>query len=153
MIKLYSITVFVFLSIITQAQNTVNSSGNTLKADEATYSYSVGEVTGFLLTPDCSYTQGVIQPSKYLMASGYNSFFDSYEISLYPNPVRDVIIIETNYPGLATFQITAFDGKVVETGNFNYMPINIKQLQSGIYFLTFFSSGYKKKKTFKIMKL
>ncbi len=48
-----------------QAQKTINVTGNIVKGSEVTYVYSVGEVSGFSLTPNCSYTQGVIQPAKF----------------------------------------------------------------------------------------
>lgn len=152
--KSFCLIVFFFAGFTVQAQNTVNISGNTLKTNEVTYAYSVGEVTGFQLTQNCLYTQGVIQPFKQSFRPGnFFLFSNSHQILLYPNPVRDIIVIETNYPDISTYQITAFDGRVVETGKFNYLPINVKRLQSGLYFLTLFSSDYKLKQTFKIMKL
>ncbi len=141
------------LPILVQAQKATNVTGNTLKGNEVTYAYSVGEVIGFSLIPNCAYTQGVIQPAKFSFSAAYKSLFNSYQISLYPNPARDFILIETDCPDLATYQITAFDGKVVETNKFNYTPIDIRRLQAGIYSLTLFSSDHKKRKTFKIMKL
>jgi hypothetical protein len=142
------------LPILIQAQKAVNVTGNTIKAGGVTFAYSVGEVTGFSLTPNCRYTQGVIQLATLRFIPGNRFFFDdSHQILLYPNPVRDVIIVETDYPDLGSYRITAFDGKVVVTGKFSYLPINIRQLQSGLYFLTLFSSDFILKETFKIIKL
>lgn len=142
------------LPVLVRAQKAVNVTGNTLKAGAITYAYSVGEVIGFSITSNCAYTPGVIQPAKYSFIPGSYFFFDNlHQILLYPNPARDVIIVETNYPDIGTYQITAFDGRVVETGKYTYLPINITRLPSGIYTLTLFSSDYKLKETFKIMKL
>ena len=152
--KIYSVNAFFFLSVITQAQNTVNSSGNTLKADGVTYAYSVGEVTAFSLNEHCVYTPGVIQPTKISVRAPFQQLFDNYhQALLYPNPTSGVVVIETNDPGISMYQITAHDGKIVQTGKFTYTPINLQGVPSGLYLLTLFSKEHKIKQTFKIIKL
>ncbi len=152
--KIYLFKVFVFLNIMTQAQNTVNISGNTLKADRVTYAYSIGEVTGFPLTKNCVYTPGVIQPTRVSVKPPQQRLFDNYHTALlYPNPTTGVVIIETNEPGITEYTVINYDGKLVQTGKFDYISINIKALPKGLYLITLFSTDHSKHQSYKIIKL
>lgn len=136
------------------AQHAVNVTGNTLVANTITYAYSVGEVTGFSLTDHCIYTPGVIQPTKISVKLPEQKLFDNYHQALvYPNPTTGVVIIETNDPGITEYAVTAYDGKIVQTGKFNYLSINVQGLQKGLYFITLFSTDHKRQQTYKIIKL
>ncbi len=154
-IKFFIVTIINFLSgFFVLAQNTINVSGNTLKADGVAYAYSVGEVTGFSLSEHCIYTSGVIQPLKISIRSPYQPLFDNFhQALLYPNPTSGIVIIETNDPDIAMYQITAYDGQIVQTGKFTYTPINLQGLPNGLYLITLFSKDYKMKQSFKIVKL
>ncbi len=143
-----------FFSLLANAQKAINVTGKTLRTDSITYAYSVGEITAFQLNGSCLYTPGVIQPTKISVTPPDQKLFDNYhEALLYPNPTRAFIIIEPDDPGIATYQIASYDGKIVRTGKFLYAPINISGLQPGLYLISIFSADYKRKQTFKIIKL
>lgn len=147
---------FVFVIVVgsVTAQNAVNVTGNTLVAGQITYAFSVGEVTAFSLNEYCVYTPGIIQPTKTSVKPPFQQLFDNFhQALLYPNPTSGVVVIETNDPGISMYQITAYDGKIVQTGKFTYTPINLQGLPNGLYLMTLFSKEHKMKQTFKIIKL
>ncbi|MFK7773530.1 MAG: T9SS type A sorting domain-containing protein [Saprospiraceae bacterium] len=64
---------------------------------------------------------------------------DAFNLSLFPNPASDFLNITLTSPGqLSSWSINTIDGNTLISGNFNSSKeslINIKSLQSGIYFL------------------
>jgi hypothetical protein len=139
-------------SCFVRAQHTVNSTGSTLKASDVSYAYSVGEVSGFSVKPYCSYTQGVVQPAHFLCAPVKYQYNDLYELLFYPNPITDLLIIETDYPDFVAYKVFATDGRMVQSGKFSYSPISLKNLPAGFYLIQLLSSDNKIKKSFKILK-
>lgn len=55
-------------------ENAMNATGNTLSGGGTIYTYSVGEVVAFSLSNPCSFTQGVVQPSKWTVVSVAEAF-------------------------------------------------------------------------------
>jgi len=149
-----SIGLFVTLSFycLVKAQSTFNSGGNTLKDSSISYAYSIGEVSGFSVKPYCMYTQGVIQPARFLCVPVKYEYNDLYEIALYPNPTTGIITIETDYPDFAVYRIFASDGRLVKSAKYTYSPISLITLPRGLYLFQLLSSGYQVIKTFKIIK-
>jgi len=58
--------------------------------------------------------------------------FETIDISIYPNPVDDVINIQTNFENL-TYELFDLSGKLVLVSNEN--QINVENLSKGIYLL------------------
>lgn len=150
--KIYFIIAAFWLPICLHAQNAFNSGGNTLKNDETSYAYSIGEVSGFSVQPNCMYTQGIIQPARFVCAPVTYDYNDLYEIKFYPNPTKGIIVIETDYPDFATYNIHAADGHLVRSDRYTYSTINISNLPAGAYLLKLFSSDYTITKSLKIIK-
>lgn len=56
-------------------------------------------------------------------------------ISLYPNPTKDVLNIETNSSTKLSYSVTNYLGQVVKTGSIENNLLNVSSLNSGIYIL------------------
>ena len=56
-------------------------------------------------------------------------------ISLYPNPTRDVLNIETNSSTKLNYTVINYLGQVVKTGSIENNILNVSNLNSGIYIL------------------
>jgi hypothetical protein len=74
---------------------------------------------------------------------GVNETTEDAAFAVYPNPTNGVLFVETqNFASLpgqtATYRITNVLGQTVLSGNINAetQPINIKELPSGMYFIT-----------------
>jgi hypothetical protein len=150
--KIFLFCIFFVSLLRTNAQHALNSCGTTIKDDDISYAFSVGEVSGFSVKPYCTYTQGVIQPRRFLCEPMKYDYNDLFEAFLYPNPAKDVVIIETDYPDFTAYKIIAADGRLVQSGKFTYTSINIQRLPKVPYLLQLLSSDYKIKKSFKIIK-
>lgn len=65
-----------------------------------------------------------------------------YLISIYPNPTKDLLIINTNL-SISNYQITNSLGQVTKSDKFNNQPIDISKLENGIYFIRIMTSDNK----------
>ena len=63
-----------------------------------------------------------------------NENADLLEFSVYPNPAKDVLHIETDQV-VNGINIYDLSGKEVEVGTFKNSAVNISALQSGMYFI------------------
>jgi hypothetical protein len=57
------------------------------------------------------------------------------EFSIYPNPAKGELFVAGNILEKATYQITAIDGRTLQTGIFKGVGISISGLQTGIYLI------------------
>lgn len=72
------------------------------------------------------------------------------DISLYPNPTKDNLILNGDISELRTVEIYSISGRQIIELNNNFEKINISQLESSIYFVKLSSEN--STKTFKIIK-
>ena len=56
-------------------------------------------------------------------------------ISLYPNPTKDILNIETNSVNTLSYSIVNYLGQIVKSGNIENNVLNVTTLNSGIYIL------------------
>jgi len=73
-------------------------------------------------------------------------------ISFYPNPVFDILTIESNQDFLgSSFSFSDLTGKLILTGKINeeFASIDVSSFKSGIYFL---QVGERRKRTYKVIK-
>jgi len=66
-----------------------------------------------------------------------------FNISIYPNPVQEMLIIKSSLNDSFSFQIFSTDGKLLM--NNIQSPINVSNLSSGVYFITNESRSWYKK--------
>lgn len=72
------------------------------------------------------------------------------DISLYPNPTNQLINLKGNIKGIVTIEVFDISGKLVKGVTKNFKTIDIRHLDSGIYFFKIID--YKSSKTFKVIK-
>jgi len=77
------------------------------------------------------------------------------KITVYPNPVKDFLVVDFNSEKLEKARYQLFDGtgRLINTGELKNLKteINTSTLSSGLYMLSI-SSGGRNVKTFKIIK-
>ena len=130
--------------------NVLNTAGTTGTAGNTTYNYSVGEVIVF--SNACIYTPGVVQPRCLLCVSVTEVFDQKYKASFFPNPTHSQVIVETDFSGFSTYTISSANGQTLESGGFNYLPIDLSRNEPGTYFLRLSTSDNQIFKTVKIIK-
>lgn len=130
--------------------NTLNTSGGTGTGSGTTYTYSVGEVVIF--NNSCLYTPGAVQPTCICIVPISEVFDKKYNSKFYPNPTSNYLIIETDYPDFVNYSISSVEGKILESGNFGYAPIDLSKFVPGTYMIKLSSSNKQIFKTVKIIK-
>ncbi|WP_299116498.1 T9SS type A sorting domain-containing protein [uncultured Winogradskyella sp.] len=76
--------------------------------------------------------------------------FNLNVISMYPNPVKDIMNIDIGNSKINRLDILDINGRLMITQEDNFEIVNMSQLNAGIYFVTFYAS--KKSDTVKIIK-
>ncbi len=151
------ITLILFLGSvgICEAQQSINAAGNQAQSATGSVSYSVGQIFQQNLTSATGKVdQGVQQPYEiYNLATNENAM--QANITVYPNPVKEFLIVDFNSKKLqnATYQLFDGTGRILNKGELKNVTndINTSTLHSGMYILSISSEG-KTVKTFKIIK-
>ena len=158
--KLYSppkLLLLLFLSIcgIYDAQQSIIPAGNNAQSGTGSVSYSVGQI---FYEPQISGTgkvnPGVQQPYEIFSLATSENVVQS-NISVYPNPVKDFLIVDFNSEKLENSSYQLFDatGKIIIQGNLENVKsqISASSLATGMYILRITNAG-QIVKTFKIIK-
>jgi len=129
-------------------QSVVSTAGGNVQNDTYTNSWTIGEVITETFSME-SYTlsQGFQQGNLVVNWIGEN-VPPEFQIKAYPNPVKDVIIVELQNQGLG-YQLINIKGRVIQNGIFFSIQdqIDFTDIPSGTYFLK-----VKDYKTHKIVK-
>lgn len=147
--------IFLGFNGICEAQQTVNTSGNNAQSATGSVSYSVGQMFDQSLSSvSGKVNQGVQQPYEiYTLATNESAV--QKKITVYPNPVKDFLIVDFNSEKLqnAKYQLFEGTGRIINQGGLRDLKneINTSTLNSGMYILSISSEG-KTMKTFKIIK-
>lgn len=166
---------FLFLLLGTFAGNaqfiypsTINVTGQFGTSRDFQVEISIGESTSITTLSNSSIvlTSGVLQTSVALQPAVNPSSPLSDEIKLYPNPVRDNLVINflSKNVGRVEYQLYNEGGKLVLGRQFFYFGItssqklNLQPLSAGIYFLAIeqyssITNDIIKKGTFRIIKV
>lgn len=126
------------------AQPTVlNSAGGSATLGGNTYEWSVGEVVVHTVsTPSLVVTQGLLQPMPPGVSVG-NVQTIAGDIQVYPNPAKDVLVLQPRLAEGSRLQYTLLDiaGKAISAGEASLhtgqekQTINISVLPPGSYIL------------------
>ena len=158
--KLYSpskilVVLLVSISGIYEAQQTTLAAGNGAQSSAGSVSYSVGQMfyEAQQSVPG-KVNPGVQQPYEiFTLATNENAV--QSKITVYPNPVKDFLVVDFNSEKLEKARYQLFDGtgRVINTGELKNLKteINTSTLSSGLYMMSVYSAG-KIVKTFKIIK-
>ncbi len=153
--KLFAVLALLGIAVYMHSQtngylNALNTSGGSGTAASFSIAYSVGETITF--DNSCSYTVGVVQPYCLCLVPVNETFDHLYNSRFYPNPASNHVIVETDYRGFSGYFIFSSEGRLLESGNYDYGPVNVGGLASGTYLLRLSSSDGKIFKTVKIIK-
>jgi hypothetical protein len=115
--------------------------------------YSIGEPMTLTANPSgsISVTQGFEQPF-YGVVNTAEAFDEKYTFKCYPNPVNELLNIETDFKGFQEYRIFSMNGELVTSGKFDYTPIHLSSLPFGSYILTFSSKNQSLTKSINIIK-
>ena len=152
--KLLLLLLFSISGIYEAQQNTL-AAGNGAQSAAGSVSYSVGQV---FYVPQQSATgkvnPGVQQPYEiFALATSENTA--QSKISVYPNPVKDFLVVDFNSEKLEKSRFQLFDatGKIIQQGELKNVKteISASALSAGMYILSITNAG-KTLKSFKIIK-
>ena len=138
------------------AQQSINSSGGEASGSGGSASYSLGQIVYKTSSGiNGSSAQGVQQPFEISITSGIQEQSISLNLSAYPNPASDFLVLnvkENNFAKLS-FQLLDSRGRILESGPVreNSTTISLDELASATYFLKV-TQNNKEIKTFKIIK-
>lgn len=155
---------FVLFPNGTNAQSTINSSGSSAIISGNLYAYSIGEMV--LVSTESSgtliVTQGVLQASGSVLGVEEETLLEA-GLSLYPNPVTNILYLQPNFPDGGELSLQLFDlrGRLILKRKINLQTgterqeLNLSSLQEGAYFLKarLQQNERSQKHSFKILKL
>jgi hypothetical protein len=139
------------------AQETVPASGGNGSGNDGSVSYTVGQLTYTVYTAAIGTVgQGIQQPFEILISTGIEESGITLECTVYPNPVKDFLILKINYDVSDrpfTYQLYDMNGEVLRNERIisNETSIFIQNIASSTYLLKI-SDNKKQLKTFKIIK-
>ena len=149
------LVLFFGISGIYEAQQNTLAAGNRAQSAAGSVSYSVGQI---FYEPQQSATgkvnPGVQQPYEiFTLATTENTVKST--ITVYPNPVKDFLIVDFNSEKLERSRFQLFDatGKIITQGELKNVKteISASTLSAGMYILSITNAG-KTLKSFKIIK-
>ncbi len=114
----------------------IEISGSEIGLGDHTYWVAVTDAN--LCTNSDSIKVTVIDPTKLKIANTVNS------IKIYPNPARNLIIIETNKAGQYSIEITSLNGQQILMADMEGTThqIDLSSFQKGVYFITIRSDDF-----------
>jgi hypothetical protein len=154
--KMKLIVLLLSLGMALQAQQTSPATGGNASGSGGTVAYTVGQVF-YTTNPGTNGTiaQGVQQAFEISVVSGNGNNNINLEITAYPNPTTDFLILNINNYDLTNFSYQLFDagGKIIESRKISSVSESIRmgKLPGGLYFLRVINNN-QNIKTFKIIK-
>lgn len=144
------------LGSLTQAQESINTTGGNATGSGGNVSYSIGQVVYTTNTgSNGSVAQGVQQPYE-ILTVGLNENEPKISLSVFPNPVADNLILQVNELEQSTliFQLCDAQGKQISKGQVTskQTQINTASLSTATYFIYVVNQENQKVQTFKIIK-
>ena len=131
--------VFLIFQFSVIGQENIVVTGNDIQNSNGSVSYSLGQISYHSInTVNGSVGEGVQQPFEILLVSVEEVENNvTINVDLYPNPVSNYIILNTEqYEGLQ-FQLFSVNGKKLNSGTLmnKETKINMKELAKSTYFL------------------
>ncbi|MBI5540743.1 MAG: T9SS type A sorting domain-containing protein [Bacteroidia bacterium] len=151
--KLILISTFLGISQYLNAQEVVSSGGDFHKTPSGSVSYTIGEPVIETYTNSSNVlTQGFNQTKLTVTeVSTLNNL--NIEVSAYPNPTQEFVIIKTSSFVDLNYEVFDSKGRIIIMNDINESETSIKfnTVSTGIYFIKLFKYD-KEIKTFKIEK-
>lgn len=133
---------FLLIPVISGAQNTPQSVLGTAGGDYSNNQLSVSWMIGEVMTE-------TYDSDKHILTQGFHQgdlvvsriakkLSADFQIKTYPNPVKDILIIETNDTGIE-YQVVNINGSIISNGTIHTSTeeIDFTSSPSGTYFLRF----------------
>ena len=153
--KAMTIITFLLLGIgVTNAQETVTTTGGEASGTGGTASYSVGQVVYTSATgTNGSVAQGVQQPYEISTTVGIKETSINLGLSVYPNPTTDYLTLKVADFETLNFQLIDIQGRIIENKKVTASNTILKMeaLPKAVYFLNV-TKNNRIIKTFKIVK-
>ena len=157
-----TITSIAFLLLVLgglHAQESLSATGGEATGTGGTASYSVGQVVFSTNTgTNGSVAQGVQQPYEISTTTGINERSINLELSVYPNPTSNYLILKVDTPALLSnrelrYRLYDLQGKVIESKTVKNTSayISLEGQATATYFLKVANKN-QTIKTFKIIK-
>ena len=138
-----------------RAQTAMLATGNTATGATGSVSYSVGQITYSAKGANNEITEGVQQPYEIVTLAVSENGNAEKNISLYPNPVKDVLFVDFNQEmySNSSYQLYDTQGKLIRKGNFSQKKneLDFSSLSSSMYIMRIMREN-KILITFKIIK-
>ena len=143
-------------SCFANAQQSVNTAGNTALGSGGSVSYSIGQIVYTTISGSSgSAAQGVQQAFEISMLDVKNTTFN-VSLNAFPNPTTDNLTLQINNFTHETLSYQLYDmqGKQLDNGQITKQEtlINTVNLPSSIYFINVIDQDNKKVQSFKIIK-
>lgn len=153
--KLIVPIVFIPLGVIfCNAQQSINASGGNSSGSGGSSSYTIGQIDYSSKGSPVQITEGVQQPYE-IVSLAVSETSGEKNISLYPNPVKDVLFVDFNEEKYANAQYILFDsqGRTLKKGIFTQKKteLDFSTLPQSVYIIQIFQDS-KNIKTYKIIK-
>lgn len=137
------------------AQQAITATGFDATGSGGSSSYSVGQIDYSAKGANNEITEGLQQPYEIVTLAVSDNGNVEKNISLYPNPVKDILFVDFNQEKFSnsTYQLYDAQGKLIKNGNFSQKKneLNFSMLPASVYIIRIFSDN-KMVKTFKIIK-
>lgn len=147
--------IYFFLGIIfCNAQQSISASGGNSTGSGGSSSYTIGQIDYSSKGSPVQVTEGVQQPYE-IVSLAVSEISGEKNISLYPNPVKDVLFVDFNEEKYANAQYILFDsqGRTLKKGIFTQKKteLDFSTLPQSVYIIQILQDS-KNIKTFKIIK-
>lgn len=155
MIKIILTVITIFAFVISNAQETILTTGNDAISIDGSVNYSIGQITYTTNNANGSVSQGVQQPFEIQTILGQENTNINLEMMVYPNPTSNFLtlkIADLESSNL-TFQLFDLQGRLIKNKKIftNSNIILMENLATSTYFLKI-KDNQKIIKTFKIIK-
>jgi hypothetical protein len=120
----------------------INCAGNTVIAGATNQSFTAtaaGSYAVIVMDGNCSDTSACVALVASTNSLTENTLLNS--ISIFPNPVNDVLTVKNSSNSVITFEVTDMNGRILSTNNSvtNSTTISTSNWNSGVYFIHFTS--------------
>lgn len=140
----------------TGATLTANA-GLTSSGGSGSLAYSLGEPVVGTVQNGPSLSQGFWAATVTVIELSVNDFDLEEELAVFPNPVRDVLYIESTSDLLQEMKLSIFDqqGRLIQERALDLVAdrqVDLSAMNSGVYLIRFEAVSLGKQKTMKIIK-
>ena len=145
---------FLAVETSTQAQvpYTINPYSGDLRNSALTLTSSAGDLVAGHFTGTSLQLVNIIFSVESDGITGWQDFLLSGDITVYPNPFRSVIHVDTRLQGIDHVRIYSPMGRIVYDRAFSTPDLNLSGLAAGVYLLKFFDESRQEITSFRVIK-